>query len=384
MKKSNILQALSTSALAIPTLTSAGSMPDAAEIGYLVSSYNEDSIEAQQSVDNKEHDRYNIAINQFHLLTPISDNETISIDFIHDTMSGASPWAVSTKNNDSDVIMSGASIKETRKDTRVAYKKYEQFRTQSITVAHSTENDYNSLAVGGDLELTLTDKNTVISVGGSISDDEITPTVGKFVNLRDGIVKDSKNTYSMYGSVTRVLSRSTILQAGTSLSIHKGYLSDPYKMNDKRPKSRFMTTTSAKIVHHLAKHDSALHFDYRFYKDDWSVRSDTFSLSIYKNMQDNYQIVPSVRYYSQDKASFYNTETSTIIFNENYSDDYRLSKYGAISAGFKIIKRFSDLTIHGSIERYNTDNGFAIGSNLKSNPGLVDFTRISMGFEYKF
>jgi len=384
MSSSKILSVLTASALAIPTLSSAADMPTQNSLSYVSSFYTDDAISGSQSIDGKEHDRYDIKVNQFHVMAPISEDETISFDYIHDAMSGASPWSVAPVGTTNKVIMSGASIKDTRQDTRINYTKYERFRTSGITFSNSRENDYNSYSLGGDLQLSLSDKNTVIGAGASISWDTIKPTQGIYANLLDGITKENKNTYSIYGSVTQVIDKKTLVQFGASTSFHTGYLSDAYKMNDKRPDYRFMTTTNIKLVYFFDQVDASAHLEYRYYKDSWAVRSDTIGLTMYKNLQGDYQIVPSIRYYSQDAAKFYNTNTTQASTAQYYSDDYRLTKYGAIGTGLKVIKRLSDITVYGSFERYNTNNDFALGANSKNNPGLVSYTRMSIGIEYKF
>jgi len=373
LKKSNILLALSSSALAIPMAAKAAEAPTSVEV-----------IDAAKNITGNAQDRYDITVSQFNLLIPIGSSQSLNLSYIQDAMSGASPWDIVDSNGENKVIMSGASIKEARKDLRIGYSFYESNRITGFNLARSVENDYESIAIGSSMEISTNQKNTVYAFSASASFDDISPTQGIFLNTLDGILEDSKTTYSVSGNISQVINRKNIMQAGISINQHSGYLSDPYKSNDKRPDSRLQTAAIIRMRSFIDSWDAALHSGYRFYSDDWGVRSDTFDLSLYKNLSNNYQIVPGIRYYTQDGASFYKQNSSNAANEAFISTDYRLSYYGAVSVSFKLVKKFTDLTLFGTVERYQSAASLALGAPASENPALVDFTRVSFGFEYKF
>lgn len=382
--KSNILLALSSSALAIPLAANATEAPDAMVLGYMVSSYQEDALEASKNITGQKQDRYDITIHQINLLIPVDSSQSLNLSYIQDAMSGASPWDIVDSGSENKVIMSGASIKETRRDLRAGYTFYESDRVMGVNLARSVENDYDSTAIGGNIEISTNQKNTVYALAASASFDNITPTQGKFLNLIDGTTKDTKNTYSIAGNISQVINRNNIVQAGISINQHSGYLSDPYKANDKRPDSRLQTAAIIRLRSFINTWDAALHSGYRFYTDDWGIRSDTFDLSLYKNLSNGFQIVPGVRYYTQDGATFYQANSSNADTTEYISTDYRLAYYGAVSVSLKLVKQFSDVVVFSTLERYESSASLALGTPASENPALVDFTRLSLGFEYKF
>ena len=105
------------------------------------------------------------------------------------------------------------------------------------------------------------------------------------------------------------------------------------------------------------------------------------NLAWYQNIHANLQLVPSFRYYSQGQANFYEPITGLITSGER-SSDFRLSPYGAVTAGLKAIAYGYDWKMSIGAERYISDGDLAIGSVERPNPALVNFTRISFGFEH--
>ncbi len=384
MKKSNLLLALSSSALAIPCGIQAAEAPTSVELGYMISNYVEDPIEAKDNITGESQDRYDITVQQFNLLVPVGNDQSLNLSYIQDTMSGASPWDIVNVNGENKVIISGASIKESRKDLRIGYKFYDPDRVSGINLARSVENDYDSTAIGGNVEISANQKNTTIAMAASISLDNIYPTQGIYLNTLDGTIKDTKNTYSISTNITQIINRNHIFQAGLSINQHLGYLSDPYKLNDKRPDTRLQTAAIFRLRSFIKSWDAALHTGYRFYQDDWEVRSDTFDISLYKNLSNDIKIVPGIRYYTQDSAFFYRPNSANAGNQVFISTDYRLAYYGAVSVSFKVIKYFSDFSIFGTVERYESGANLALGKPSSENAANVNFSRISLGMTYKF
>ena len=113
------------------------------------------------------------------------------------------------------------------------------------------------------------------------------------------------------------------------------------------------------------------------------MNSLTFEASWYQNLGDNWQITPSVRYYSQSDADFFsmvNDFSGAVALN---SSDYRLASYGAISGGLQVQTTIDELTFTFIVERYVTNDGYSLFDG-NSSPALVNFTRMSLGVGYSF
>jgi hypothetical protein len=105
------------------------------------------------------------------------------------------------------------------------------------------------------------------------------------------------------------------------------------------------------------------------------------------------QIIPSVRYYTQSQADFYEPFVTAAFDATNIphaSSDYRLSPYGALSGKLRVEAHVSDWPFHmawklgASYERYQSAASLAIQSVDVENPGLVSFNVIMINLSARF
>lgn len=232
------LLAISSSALLLPAYQTAiaDAPPDFTEIGVQYSNYEEDDTQAGKTVGGKKSQRYSIDVAQFHLLTPVADNWSVALDVQWEDMSGASPWFVG-QNSDGDVqvFMSGASIADTRTDVSVTTRYYYERGNAGLNYTHSDEDDYKSDAVALDGSFNSEDGMTTYSGAISASFDDIDPTQGTYPTNTLG---DNKDVRSAWMGVSRIVSKRAILRFGLSYTYRDGFLTDPYKLNDRRPDER--------------------------------------------------------------------------------------------------------------------------------------------------
>ena len=91
--------------------------------------------------------------------------------------------------------------------------------------------------------------------------------------------------------------------------------------------------------------------------------------------------MPFLRYYTQDQADFFANLVD--LENRYYADDYRLSAFGAFSAGLRLRQEIGDWALNLAGERYKSDNSWGIYGGEES-PALVSFWRFSIGLDYIF
>ena len=126
--KTSTLVALTSTALALPAYapnTLADVPPEQAKFSYRYSQYKEDSIPTQRVAfgSNK---RFSIDIHQSRFKSRIGNDWSVSIDYQHETLSGASPWTIVAGVNSAPhtVGLSGASISEKRSDIATTLTRY--------------------------------------------------------------------------------------------------------------------------------------------------------------------------------------------------------------------------------------------------------------------
>jgi hypothetical protein len=112
---------------------------------------------------------------------------------------------------------------------------------------------------------------------------------------------------------------------------------------------------------------SALHVDYRYFRDSWSVIAHTIELSLHSQVSSNIIIRPLVRYHTQGKAEFFSNiypQSESDLFGSNYfSADQRVASFGAISTGLKVLYTVSPTcALEVLYEFYHQDPRLKTGS----------------------
>ena len=186
--------------------------------------------------------------------------------------------------------------------------------------------------------------------------------------------------------------------AGVSFASKEGYLSDAYKNFDKRPSKKDSFTVNLSYRHYIKAMQGAWHLDYRYYDDNWGVSSNTFAVAFYRTWQ-KLQFVPSARYYGQSAATFYDVyslyrkdgipaedNSGTDYAKWNYfSDDARLSSYGAFAVGMKLVYKQKPVDWILGMEYYTADQEYYPGnSDRLAHPGMVQYTRFTFGVDHRF
>jgi len=382
-RKSTSLLALSTSALALPGIALADAPPIQSTASYKVSNYSEDDLERSESPYG-DLERYDIDVHQFKLISPVGRNLSFSLDANHETMSGASPWYTSSGSDGEPVVaMSGASgIYDERTEVSIGASYYLSQGTVSGVVGYSEENDYRAKYYALSASRNFNDELTTLSVGYSYSSDNIFPTDADIFNR---VTNERKNSKSGVVSISQIISQNSTFQLSLNVSEQSGFLSDPYKLRDVRPKDKTQVAITNSYRHFFRDSNSAFHINYRYYHDDFGISSHTLDSSWHKNIGGTFRIVPNIRYYSQSAANFFtNIDDFMKPLNEYQSSDYRLSSFGALSGGIDFVFNYGRWSTILSAERYVANDNFAGFSVNKPSAALVEFNRFSIGLEYTF
>ena len=389
------LLAFTTAALSLMSLSSrsalAASADESTTISYRYSSYNEDALPAK-SVGEGDENRYKIGIHQVRFKTAVSEVTEIAVDMTSESMSGASPWYIVPDLEGNPVqVMSGASIVEERTAVDAGLYTYSDTVRTHLAFNVSSENDYESYGVSASYAQSFNENNTEFEIGINAAQDYIEPS--GVDDYPGRIAEASKTVGGISLGLTRVISRSSIINYAIAYSYHDGYLSDPYKqafvagniVADARPSTRQQWTLSTLYRKNFENKNAALHLDYRYFGSDWETSSHTLELSWYQNMGDSWQISPQLRLYSQSQSAFYQNYYLQQRADGYYSSDYRLSAFNAASAQLKLSKFFGFGAFHISCESYRSKSAEdGDTAKLKANPALTSFVRFTAGVDLNF
>jgi hypothetical protein len=296
-----------------------------------------------------------------------SFNGTVTIDAI----TGASPTGglpsgdtqTVTGPSGSTKTISGGEIPTVDfKDTRYALdgEWLKPLKSQSFTLGghFSREKDYQSLGATGKVAFTMNQKLTTLTLGGGYNWDEVFPVGGTTAGLSPptvmtGVSTNSKRVASALVGVSQVITRRWLLGFSAGLTAEQGYLTEPYKvlsvvdpisgkpleqLTEQRPDTRNRFNVQADSVYHFDT--DLLYLTYRYYRDDWSVRSHTIDLRYRHPIGEDAYIEPHARYYTQSAADFYHWGLVQGQPLPDYATaDYRLNQLNTATAGFTVAFR---------------------------------------------
>ncbi|MFT7219788.1 MAG: hypothetical protein ACI8Z1_001405 [Candidatus Azotimanducaceae bacterium] len=374
------LAILTGAAMALPAFSA--TQPTETSLALKASAYDEGDISSNSFVAGSE-ERYDIDVYQFQLIKPVGTDWSVGVEASREIMSGASPWGTITgADGKPTLIMSGATIDDARTEVSVTGSRYYQDASFSIGITRSEEDDYESNAITVSTEKDFIGGMGTLALGISYASDDIEPTDAAAFGR---VTREKKNSGSISAAWTQILNAKSLVQTGLSLTKHRGFLSDPYKLRDVRPDDRFEKAISVRYRRYVDRFGAALHVDYRYYRDDFDIRSHTLDLKWYQRVTDSFKLIPSIRYYSQQEASFYQVaDDFSLPVSVAQSSDYRLSSFGAYSFGIKGVYSQNNWQVDLSLQRYISDGDYGFDDPDQEHPALLDFNLMTLGFGYRF
>jgi hypothetical protein len=390
MMKKTTLNSLAALAAAAALPVHAESAPTESAISYRFSQYQESDLPEERTFSETT-ERYAIDVHQVGYRRPLAGDWYLRSELQYETMSGASPMQTyQNAEGQSVVLMSGASIDESRVDLKLAPTRYFSGKVDGslgANLAMSFENDYQSVAVGADGTLNILDNHTTLLGSVSLSRDALAPTDAFLSAEREAADGRMKRSFSVYQAVSQVIDQNNVIQVGGGFTRLSGYLSDPYKFEDNRPNERSQYTITAQYRRYMpVRSGAALHADYRFYSDSWGMVSNTFTARWAQKLEAgavDFHITPMARYYRQTQAKFYSLNIAPPE-GDFSSSDYRLSSYASINLGLEARAAYKRWELSFDFQQYLADEDMMIIQVPESEtPALVDYTVVSVGIEYK-
>ncbi len=282
-----------------------------------------------------------------------ADGQSLSAQFALDVMSGASPTGANPSGISQTVTSASGTTTTTPgdqvptamfKDARAAID-LEWVRplgllTPTLGTHFSREKDYQSFGANAKLSLDVNQRLTTFTVGGGTNHDSVFPVGGIMPGLSPvatstggvgpggeggegggpGSIADaeSKRVGTGLVGISQVLTRRWLMGADMTRTWESGYLTEPYKvvslldpntgyttgeLTEKRPDSRLRTSVLVNSVYHLSQ--DIAYVSYRYYWDDWNIRSHTIDLRFRRDLESGAWLEPHARYYTQSSAGFF-------------------------------------------------------------------------------
>ncbi len=328
-------------------------------------------------------DRITVHSPAVYVLAPIATRWAIEGSLLSDSVSGASPRY--------HTAISGASrMSDLRHALDVKLTRYEDRHAFSLGAAASSENDFESRAVSGEVRLASEDNNRTWNIGLGYTRDRIGSADFELLHER-------RRTVEAIVGLTQVLGRTDLVQVALTAAHGRGYYSDPYKTPDSRPRRRDQAMVLLRWNHHVEGTGSTLRTSYRYYTDSFKIRAHTVQAEWVQPVAQRWTVSPSVRLYSQSAASFYFDPVYDPVLGAPFpvgftsnppqfvSGDQRLAAFGGVTLGLKLALQLTpDWSADIKAERYEQRSSWRWGGG--GSPGLdpLRATLVQVGLGKRF
>ena len=300
----------------------------------------------------------------------------------------------------------------------------------------SSERDYESRFTNLGLRLDFDQKRTTLDIGASYTNSFshaliIHDTAGFLsdngfksqIRSASGVgtfVEGVKEDWAGSLNLTKIINKEAIAKVGVGFTHSAGYMENPYKavtaifiqpndgtvvdfldgapyvgktfayMED-RPNNRNQLSLNAGWVQYVEPLDAALHFDYKYFFDDWGINAHTFESNWVQPLGAGWTVTPRVRFYSQSAANFYypylvsfgaDIPDASVGYNrlptKEFSSDHRLSAYGTLSGGVMLSKQLAKgIRLDAGFEYYTHKGSLNMGSGGEGDYANFNYYLVS-------
>lgn len=223
--------------------------------------------------------------------------------------------------------------------------------------------EYNYASIGGDLHYALKtdDKNgefsvklqgyydlvTLIYPSEFIPAGSITTNYGNHRGEdghRDNLGTSPRQTYTASFAYSQIInSRLQVALLGDvvgqngylGLPFHRVYFSNGKDTIEKLPESRFKLPIGARLNYFLGD-DIILRSYYRYFFDNWGIRSNTANLEVAYKISPFFSISPFYRYYTQTQAKYFAPYEGHSPTDQYYTSNYEFSNFNSQFFGLGI------------------------------------------------
>jgi len=340
-----------------------------------------------------EQDRVTVVEPVIRARKEIADDEFLNLRLVVDSLTGSSangaikqstPQTFTTPSGNATYTTPAneTPLDPTFHDTRGAINvEWEKPLTKTMNGVFganaSKEYDYLSVGASAKLNWDFNQRNTTLTTGLSYNFDTVDPVGGIPLGLSAMPLTtttpkaksgndDTKDVVDIFAGITQVIDRKTLMQFNYSFGKDSGYLTDPYKilsvvdsvtgnlrttdpyLYEYRPDSRARNSLYWNTIHQFGS--DVFRGSYRYYWDDWGIKSHTIDLKYRKDLGKQSYLQPHFRYYSQDEADFYHYKLTDGAIPQFASADYRLGKLTSTTLGLKYgiaLDKDSEFSVRG-------------------------------------
>lgn len=212
-----------------------------------------------------------------------------------------------------DVETTASEYTEERTETSLGLQYLTGRSIMSFGYTKSDENDYLANSAHFNISQSMFGDLTNVTLGYSLGWDE----VGK--NNDSAFIPQDVDRQHYRVGVSQILTKNWILDFGYEGITDEGFLNNPYRSvryvdttvpvgysyePEVYPRTRTSNAAALRTKYYLP-YRAALHGEYRYFEDTWNIKAHTFELGYTHPWRDKWIFKAKYRYYTQDKADFY-------------------------------------------------------------------------------
>ena len=262
---------------------------------------------------------------------------------------GVDAYTSASSDKVDPATVSSASASDLRIYPSIAWSRTNESKGVSIggNLSVSTEYDYLSIGGGVNFFKDSRDKSRQIGVRLQTYQDQVSMIYP--IELRSGRAggTQSRNTYGSTVSFSQIINRRLQILFLLDLAVQNGFLSLPFNRVyfrdnsvdvEKLPGERFKFPASFR-VNYFAGDIFVFRGFYRYYQDDWGLKSNTAEIETVVKLTPFVSFSPFYRYYTQSGVKYFGPYQVHEKGESFYTSDYDLSKFDShfLGAGFRFV-----------------------------------------------
>lgn len=252
----------------------------------------------------------------------------------------------------SDMIDLKANSSASRADNRIypalSWSREDESKGTTLMAGVSTSFEYDYQSYGANIGFSQKTANRMGEFTAKFQAylDQVKLIAPIELRTNEGYGTSGRNTFALSLAYSQIINQNfqieilgdAVQQTGyLSLPFHRVYFNDNSVHQEALPDKRFKIPLGVRANYFLGD-KIILRAYYRYYTDDWGLKSNTFSLETPVKISPFVSVSPFYRYYSQTATKYFAPYQQHTAFDDYYTSNYDLSKFDShfYGAGIRI------------------------------------------------
>lgn len=252
----------------------------------------------------------------------------------------------------SDMIDLKANSSASRSDNRIypalSWSRENESKGTSLMAGVSTSFEFDYQSYGANIGFSQKTANRMGEFTAKFQAflDQVKLIAPIELRTSEGYGTSGRNTFALSLAYSQIINQNfqieilgdAVQQTGyLSLPFHRVYFNDNSVHQETLPDKRFKIPLGLRANYFLGD-KVILRAYYRYYTDDWGLKSNTFSLETPVKISPFISVSPFYRYYSQTATKYFAPYQQHTAFDDFYTSNYDLSKFDShfYGAGIRI------------------------------------------------